>query len=130
MSMKKLLTLIIPFVIIFSGCSKNTDGDITIVCDGEKIIRVRNGNMWDYSKTVKSQREYVFVDKKLHPYDCSWTERNIICNSVIKDDSLSVVINLDREKGEVAELFTIRNKDGTGTFENFTGKCKKLDKKF
>lgn len=128
--MKNKLLLLPILITVLSGCFK-TDGNITISCEGEKIIRNRNGNMWDYVRTEKYEKDYIFVNKKLSPYECSWGDRNIVCKSnPISDDLLSVVINLDREKGKVTELFTIRNKDGTGTHEMYNGKCKKLDKQF
>jgi hypothetical protein len=128
--MRKIFYLTLLFILI-SGCSKGENGNITILCEGEKIIRTKNGSMWDYLRTEKTEKEYVFVDKKLHPYKCEWDDRSIICKSDPRiEETINVTINIDRERGEVTDLFKIIYQTGSGTYEVFNGKCKKLDKKF
>jgi len=129
--MKKLLFLSFISIFLIFGCSKTNDENITISCIGDKVIRKKNGVLWEHVKNVKHNREYIFVNKQLHPYECSWSDRSITClsnKSISKE--MSVVIVIDREKGEVWESFTIYQVDGSGTNDIFTGKCEKLEKKF
>lgn len=129
--MKKLLFLSLIFISVMFGCSNNDDGNITISCNGDKVIYKKNGSMWEYDRTVNHSHDYVFIDKKLHPYQCSWNERGITClNDPLTKGKIDVVISIDRVRGEVSDLFTIYYENGGGSNEIFKGKCDKLSKKF
>jgi hypothetical protein len=113
------------------SCSNNNDGNITISCNGDKVIRKKIGNVWEYDRTTKHSHDYIFINKELHPYQCSWNERGITClNDPLTKGKIDVVISIDREKGEVWDSFTIYYENGGGSNEIFTGTCEKLNKKF
>jgi len=127
-----MLLLIFLSSTLLCGCTNKDDENLAISCVGDKVIRKKNGVSWDHVANVKHSYDYNFVNKKLDSHDCSWSNNGITClvNHSLPGFSMSIVVVIDREKGDVWESYTISYENGDGKSEIFTGKCEKLFKKF
>jgi len=129
--MKKIITLSILLILISCGeendsISKNS-GNFTLVCGVQNEIRDMKSKVIGSSKR---SMEFVFVDKQLNPYQCSWGDRMISCwtDPSKKYKNEQILFNIDREKGEISGIEQGVNKDGLETFIVFEGNCKKIGK--
>jgi hypothetical protein len=128
--MKKIITILILFTLISCGQEHiGTPSDLTLVCDIKNEIRDMKSQIIESSN---GSMEFNFVDKKLYPYQCSWSNKTISCWTDIKHKfkNEEILFNINREKGDISGFEKKVNKDGLETFINFEGSCKKLYKKF
>ena len=67
MSMRKLLTLIIPFVFIFSGCSKKDERKLLFSCEGVMYLKSMEESFepLSVSKSVPLQISFFVGDKEV-----------------------------------------------------------------
>jgi hypothetical protein len=129
--MKKIITLSILFLLISCGqenkrISKDSD-NFTLVCDVQDEIRDMNSKVIGSSKR---SLEFIFIDKQLNPYQCSWGDRMISCwtDPSKRSKNEQILFSIDREKGEISGFEQRVNKDGLETIVVLEGNCRKIGK--